>query len=51
MGILEIALGATLIITSGHDGSLGTWLASAWALIGGVVLILDALRIRRRMPS
>jgi hypothetical protein len=28
-----------------------TWLASAWALLGGVVLILDALRIQRRIPG
>jgi uncharacterized membrane protein HdeD (DUF308 family) len=50
MGALEIALGVTLIATSGQTGSVGTWLASAWALLGGVVLILDALRIRRRVP-
>jgi uncharacterized membrane protein HdeD (DUF308 family) len=49
MGILEVALGATLVLTSGESGSVGTWLASAWALLGGTVLILDALRIRRRV--
>ena len=49
MGILEVALGATLLLTSGQAGSLGTWLASAWAILGGVVLILDALRIRGRV--
>ncbi len=49
LGILELGLGATLVLTSEHDGSLSTWLASAWALIGGVVLVADALAIRRRL--
>jgi uncharacterized membrane protein HdeD (DUF308 family) len=47
LGILEIGLGATLVLTSGQSGSLSTWLASAWALLGGVVLLSDALLIRR----
>jgi len=46
LGILEIGLGATLILTSGQGGSVSTWLASGWALLGGVVLVFDALRIR-----
>ena len=49
LGILEVGLGATLVLTSGQSGSLSTWLASAWALLGGVVLLADALLIRRRM--
>jgi uncharacterized membrane protein HdeD (DUF308 family) len=49
LGILEVGLGATLVLTSGQSGSLSTWLASAWALLGGVVLLSDALLIRRRM--
>jgi len=49
LGILELGLGATLVLTSEHDGSLSTWLASAWALVGGVVLVADALAIRRRL--
>jgi uncharacterized membrane protein HdeD (DUF308 family) len=47
LGILEVGMGATLILTSGQTGSLSTWLASAWALLGGVVLVSDALLIRR----
>ena len=47
LGILEVGLGATLILTSGAGGSLSTWLASAWALLGGTVLVFDALLIRR----
>jgi uncharacterized membrane protein HdeD (DUF308 family) len=46
LGILEIGLGATLVLASGQTGSLSTWLASTWALLGGVVLVSDALRIR-----
>jgi uncharacterized membrane protein HdeD (DUF308 family) len=49
MGILEVGLGATLVLTSGQSGSVAIWLASAWALLGGVVLVLDGLRIRRRL--
>ena len=49
LGILEVGLGATLVLTSGQSGSLSTWLASAWALLGGVVLLSDALLIRRRI--
>jgi hypothetical protein len=37
------------VLTSEHSGSLSTWLASAWALVGGTVLLLDALAMRRRL--
>jgi uncharacterized membrane protein HdeD (DUF308 family) len=49
LGILELGLGATLILTPGFGGSLSTWLASAWALLGGMVLVTDALAVRRRL--
>jgi uncharacterized membrane protein HdeD (DUF308 family) len=49
LGILEVGLGATLVLTSSEGGSLSTWLASAWAILGGVVLVSDALRVRRRL--
>jgi uncharacterized membrane protein HdeD (DUF308 family) len=51
LGILELGLGATLLLTSEHSGSLSTWLASAWALLGGGVLVADALAIRRRLST
>jgi uncharacterized membrane protein HdeD (DUF308 family) len=51
LGILELGLGATLVLTSEHSGSLSTWLASAWALLGGSVLVADALAVRRRLSS
>jgi uncharacterized membrane protein HdeD (DUF308 family) len=49
LGILELGLGATLVMASEHSGSLSTWLASAWALVGGTVLLLDAFAMRRRL--
>jgi uncharacterized membrane protein HdeD (DUF308 family) len=49
LGILEVGLGTTLVLTSGQSGSVSTWLASAWALLGGVVLASDALVVRRRL--
>ena len=49
LGILELALGLTLLLTSENKGSLSTWLASIWAVLGGVVLVCDALVIRRRL--
>lgn len=51
LGILELGLGATLLLTSEHSGSLSTWLAGAWALLGGAVLVADALAIRRRLST
>jgi uncharacterized membrane protein HdeD (DUF308 family) len=51
LGILEVGLGATLILTSEQSGSRSTWLASAWAILGGVVLVADALRIWRRLTG
>jgi uncharacterized membrane protein HdeD (DUF308 family) len=49
LGILEIGLGATLVLTADRHDSLSTWLASAWALVGGAVLVSDALLMRRRL--
>jgi uncharacterized membrane protein HdeD (DUF308 family) len=46
--ILEIGLGTTQILTADRHGSLSAWLASAWALLGGAVLLSDALLMRRR---
>jgi uncharacterized membrane protein HdeD (DUF308 family) len=51
LGILEIGLGATLILTADRHDSLSTWLACGWALLGGAVLISDALLMRRRLPA
>jgi hypothetical protein len=37
------------IWTADRHDSLSTWLASAWALLGGVVLVSDAVLMRRRL--
>ena len=49
LGILEIGLGTTLIVTADRHDSLSTWLASGWALLGGSVLLSDALLMRRQL--
>jgi uncharacterized membrane protein HdeD (DUF308 family) len=49
LGIIEIGLGTTLILTADRHDSLATWLASAWALLGGAVLVSDAPLMRRRL--
>jgi uncharacterized membrane protein HdeD (DUF308 family) len=49
LGILEIGLGATLFLATGDTGALPIWLASCWAILGGVVLVSDALAIRQRL--
>jgi uncharacterized membrane protein HdeD (DUF308 family) len=49
LGILELGLGTTLIVTADRHDSLSTWLASGWALLGGSVLLSDALLMRRRL--
>jgi uncharacterized membrane protein HdeD (DUF308 family) len=51
LGILELGLGLTLLLTSENKSSLSTWLASIWAVLGGFVLVVDALAIRRRLQS
>jgi uncharacterized membrane protein HdeD (DUF308 family) len=51
LGILEVGLGATLILTSDQSGSFSTWLASAWAVLGGAVLVSDALLVHRRLTA
>ena len=49
LGVLEIGLGTTLIVTADRHDSLSTWLASGWALLGGAVLLSDALLMRRQL--
>jgi hypothetical protein len=36
-------------LTADRHDSLSTWLASAWALLGGAVLVSDAVLMRRRL--
>lgn len=49
LGVLEMGLGATLFLALDLTGGIATWLASAWAVLGGVVLVTEAIAIRRRL--
>jgi uncharacterized membrane protein HdeD (DUF308 family) len=52
LGILEVGLGTTLILTSGQSGSLSTWLASAWGRHAvESCSVSDALLVRRRLTG
>jgi uncharacterized membrane protein HdeD (DUF308 family) len=47
LGLFEIVLGVILIIEPMGRGPVVYFAASVWALIGGTILIGDALRLRR----
>ena len=47
LGVFEIVLGVLLVIEPLGRGPLVYYVASVWALVGGVILIGNALRIRR----
>ena len=47
LGLFEIVLGLLLVVEPLGRGPLIYFVASVWALIGGVILIGDALRVRR----
>ncbi len=48
LGIFEVVLGLLMIITPLEYGPVLHFAAQAWALLGGTILIGDALRARRR---
>ncbi len=47
LGILEIGLGLDLLLTATDPNSFPTWLAGLWAVLGGSVLIAEALATRQ----
>ena len=47
LGIFEIILGVVLVISPLERGPVIYLAASVWALLGGLILIGDALRVRR----
>lgn len=47
VGALDIGLGITLILTSDATSTWVRFLAAAWGLVGGTLLLVDALRLRR----
>jgi hypothetical protein len=49
--MMEIPLGLLLLVGSLENSRAGHWAACIWALTGGVILIGDALLLRRRLLS
>jgi uncharacterized membrane protein HdeD (DUF308 family) len=49
LAIFEIGLGALLIISPLDQGPIVYWAATIWALLGGGLIIADALRQRARV--
>jgi uncharacterized membrane protein HdeD (DUF308 family) len=47
LGLFEIVLGSILVIEPMYRGPAVYFAASVWALVGGVILIGDAVRLRR----
>ena len=47
LGVFEIVLGVILVIEPMGQGPLLYYVASVWALVGGVILIGNALQLRR----
>jgi uncharacterized membrane protein HdeD (DUF308 family) len=50
LGALEVGLGAALIVAPFAYGALVYWMVTVWAILGGLVLLIDAVRLRRE-PS
>jgi uncharacterized membrane protein HdeD (DUF308 family) len=48
LGLFEIILGVLFIVEPLEQGTFIYIAASVWALIGGLILVSDALRIRRK---
>jgi uncharacterized membrane protein HdeD (DUF308 family) len=47
VGALDIGLGLALIVTSDATSAWVRFVAAAWGLVGGTLLLADALRLRR----
>ena len=51
LGMMEVALGLLFLVGSVENSRAAYWAAGIWALTGGVILIGDALLLRRRLRS
>jgi uncharacterized membrane protein HdeD (DUF308 family) len=51
LGMMEIALGLLFLIGSIENSRAAYWAAGVWAITGGVILIGDALLLRRRLRA
>lgn len=49
LGMMEIALGLLFLLGTLENSRAAYWAAAIWALTGGVILIGDALLLRRRL--
>jgi uncharacterized membrane protein HdeD (DUF308 family) len=49
LGAMEIALGLLFLLGTVENSRAAYWAAGIWALTGGVILIGDALLLRRRL--
>lgn len=47
LGVLDIGLGIALILASDETSKWVRLLAAAWGLVGGTLLLVEALRLRR----
>ena len=47
VGALDVGLGIALILSSDSTSTWVRFLAAAWGLVGGTLLLADALRLRR----
>jgi uncharacterized membrane protein HdeD (DUF308 family) len=47
LGVFEVLLGSVLVVAPLERGPMLHFVASIWALLGGAILIGDALRLRR----
>lgn len=47
LGIFEVVLGMVIVIAPYLRDGLAVALASSWAILGGIALVYDALRLHR----
>jgi uncharacterized membrane protein HdeD (DUF308 family) len=51
LGLFEIVLGILMLVVPLEEGSLIYYAAAIWAVVGGLVIFGDALRIRRQLKT
>ncbi len=51
LGIFEIVLGVLLLLSPTLESQLIYWFATAWAILGGILILGDAYRQRRERTS
>jgi uncharacterized membrane protein HdeD (DUF308 family) len=51
LGIFEFVLGVLVLLSPTLEPQFIYWIATAWAILGGILLLGDAYRQRREMTS